>query len=541
VFGGHIICIDGPTLLWLNAMGPPSSELGSATVDAPGWIGLVAVVPLVLLAVLVLSVRVGLGASAWLVVAVTAVLAETLFGLRLVAVLYAGAKGAWTGVWILLIIVPALLLFQVAESSGAFDVLSGALETVAPTRGRLLLLVAWVFPSFLQGVAGFGVPVVIAAPMLVRAGMQPPTAVVACFVGYHWSVTFGSMGSSFFIAAGAAQLDAGTAAAFALRAAGLLAMHTVIAGFLLLIGCARSELRQALPRVLFIGAVMGGTLVGVAVVQPALASTTAGLAGLGAAALLLPERGTRPAWGTLARTTAPYLLLSAFVVVAFGIPPVRALAAKVPAVAPSFPPTRAEFGHVNAAVSEHQPFRPLLHPGPYLLVAAGAGALGYRRLGGQAHAMSTGEVVRPWLGQSRATVASLLGLTTLAGIMVDAGMIEALAETLTRTLGPAYVALAPTVGAMGTVLTGSTTAANALLAPLQASAAGRLGLSEPTMLAAQTVGGSVGKILAPVDALVAVTAAGSPGETNAVLRAAILPTLLLLLVASTGTWLLMMW
>ncbi|MGH8902589.1 MAG: L-lactate permease [Egibacteraceae bacterium] len=506
--------------------------------DAPAWVSLVAAAPLAALAVLVLSMRVGLGVSAWAVVAGTATLAGTLFGLRPGPLLYAAAKGAWTGVWILLIAVPALLLFQVAESSGALDAMSGALQTVAPTPGRLLLLAAWVFPSFIQGVAGFGVPVVIAAPMLVRAGMQPVAAVVACFVGYHWSVTFGSMGSSFFVAAGAAQLDAGATGVFALRAAGLLAVHAVVAGLLLLVGYARSELRQTLSRALLIGAVMGATLVGVALVQPALASTAAGLAGLGTAALLLPERGTRPAWGMLIRTTAPYLLLTVLVVVAFGIPPVRALAAKVPPLAPSFPLTSAAFGHVNAAVTQHQPFKPLLHPGPYLLVAAGAGALFYRRLGGSVRGARAAEILHEWLGQSRTTATSLLALTVLAGIMVDAGMVEALAEILARGLGPAYPALAPMVGAAGTVMTNSTTAANALLAPLQASAAGRLGLPEATLLAAQTVGASVGKILAPVDALVAVTAAGSPGDTGAVLRAGLLPTLLLLLLASAATWLL---
>jgi len=510
-------------------------------VDVPGWVGLVAAVPLVLLAGLVLSMRVELGVSAWAAAMVTAALAGTLFGLRAAPLLYAAGKGAWTGVWILLIAVPALLLFQVAESSGALGMLSGALETVAPTRGRLLLLVAWVFPSFIQGVAGFGVPVVIAAPMLVRAGMGPVTAVIACFVGYHWSVTFGSMGSSFFVAAGAAQLDASATAVFALRAAGVLAVHAVVAGLLLMVGCARSELRQTLPRVLLIGGVMGVTLIGVALIQPALASTAAGLAGLGAAAILLPERGTRPAWGTLVRTTAPYLLLCVLVVVVFGVPPIKALAGKIPPIAPSFPLTRAAFGHVNAAVTQHQPFKPLLHPGVYLLVAAGAGTLFYRRTCGHVSAMPAGAILQAWLAQSRTTAISLLGLTVVAGIMVDAGMVQALAETLTRVLGDSYTAFAPAVGALGTVVTNSTTAANALLAPLQASAAGRLGLSEPTLLTAQTVGGSVGKILAPVDALVAVTAAGSPGKESAVLRAGLLPTLLLLLLASAATWLLTMW
>lgn len=513
--------------------------------EAPLWIGAVAAVPLVLLGMLVLVTRrVGLVLSAWIAVSVTAALAVTLFGLPLVPLALATAKGAWTGAWILLIVVPALLLFQVTDSSGALDELSEALETVAPTPGRLLLLVAWVFPSFLQGVAGFGVPVVVAAPMLVRAGVEPIAAVVSCLIGYHWSVTFGSMGSSFFVAAGVTQLDSAQTVAFALRAAGLLAVHAVVAGLLLLLGRARSELRQTIPRALAVSMVMGLVLVGVASVQPALGSTSAGLAGLGAAALLLPERGGRPAWDKLIRTAAPYLLLTVMVVIAFGVPGVRDLAGRVPQVAPSFPMTRAAFGHVNEAIPAHQPLKPLLHPGPYLLFATAFGALLYgwlSRRGQPLRMAPAGEVVREWGSRSAKTITSLLGLTVLAGIMVDAGMIEAMAEALTQALGPAYVGLSPVVGALGTIMTGSTTASNALLSPLQASAASRLDLSEPALLAGQTVGGNVGNILTPVNALVALTAAGSPGEEGAVLRAAALPALLLLTLASAGTILLTLW
>jgi len=507
-------------------------------VDAPLWAGLVAGVPLVALGVLVLATRVTLSASAWAVTIGTAILALTRFGLDPIPLLLAMGKGAWTGVWILLIVIPALLLYQVMDSSGALDVLSDALSTVAPTRGRLLLLVGWAFPSFLQGVAGFGVPVVVAAPMLVRAGIPPIIAVAACLVGYHWSVTFGSMGSSFFVAAGVAQLSPEATSAFALRASTLLALLCLVAGLILLLAWARDELRTALPRALAVGVVMGGTLVGVAALAPALASTAAGLAGLGAAALLLPARGSRPAWRRLLRTAAPYLALTAMVVIAFGVPPVRELASRVPAIAPAFPVTRAAFGHVNAAIPAHQPLRPLLHAGPYLLVATAIGAVLYRRLDSRGFAKrprAVSRVLTPWAHRSFSTAVSLLGLTVLAGVMVDAGMIEAMAQALTRALGPAYVVIAPAVGAIGTIMTGSTTASNALLAPLQASAAARLGLPAPALLAAQTVGGNVGNVLTPVNALVAVMATGSDGEVGAVLRKAALPALLLLVVASAAT------
>ncbi len=59
------------------------------------------------------------------------------------------------------------------------------------------LLICWPFASFLQGVGGFGVPVAVTAPLLIGLGFTPLVAVVAPSLGHGWSVTFGSLGTSF--------------------------------------------------------------------------------------------------------------------------------------------------------------------------------------------------------------------------------------------------------------------------------------------------------------------------------------------------------
>ena len=160
-----------------------------------------------------------------------------------------------------------------ADRGGALDRLTDELGAVAPTRARQVLLVGWVFPSFLQGVAGFGVPVVVAAPMLVRLGLAPVASVATCLVGYHWSVTFGSMGSSFFIAVGTANLDQAAARLFAIEAAALLAISAAVTGAVLLRRA--GGLRTDGPRAAGVAAVMGLVLVAVAAVQPAFGSTAA--------------------------------------------------------------------------------------------------------------------------------------------------------------------------------------------------------------------------------------------------------------------------
>lgn len=501
----------------------------------PTYAALLAAAPIVLLAAVVLTSRLSLGVASWLLAAGTAVLALTVFGLAPAALAAGAAKGFWTGLWILALVVPALLLYQVTDSSGAFDHLSEGLRPLTSTPGSALLLLAWVFPSFLQGVAGFGVPVVVAAPMLLRAGFPAVGAVAACLVGYHWSVTFGSMGSSFFVAAGTAQLGAAATGRFAVLAAVLLSVNGLAAA-LLLLRRARAADAGTVWRAVALMAVMGAVLVGTVTVQPALGSTAAGLAGLLAAGLLLPAAGDRPAWGRILQAAAPYLALTGVVVAVFGIPALRALAAQVPALAPAFGETAAAFGHVNRAVAAHQPFQPLLHPGPYLLLAAAGAAWAFRSFGW----LTAGSppVLRPWRSRSVRTAVSLLGLTTLAGIMVDAGMVSAIAQALSTTLAGAYPLVAPAIGALGTVLTGSTTASNALLAPLQAEAAGRLGVEATTLLAAQTAGGNVGNAVTPLNALVAAAAVGATGSEGAILRRALRDALPLLVLLSASVALL---
>jgi lactate permease len=273
-------------------------------------------------------------------------------------------------------------------------------------------------------------------------------------------------------------------------------------------------------------------LVVTVLVQPALGTTMAGLAGLATAWFVVPRTRERPRGKALAGAAAPYLILALAVTVGFGVPGVRE-AFEQPAIAPSFPATEAAYGHVNEPVDAHQPFRPLAHPALYVLLAAAAGAALYRRAGWWSPG-TTRAVLSGWGERSWPTVTSILGLTALAGLMVEAGMVAALADLLARSFGLAYLALAAAVGAGGTVLTGSTTASNALLAPLQAGAAQGLDLPAAILLTAQAAGGNVGNMLAPANIVVGVVAAGCAGREGEVIRQTWRAALLLLAVVTAG-------
>lgn len=494
-----------------------------------------AALPVVVLSYLVVGRGWGLVHAGWLSAGVALAVVIGVAGLGLRGVAVALGKGAWTGLWILLIVVPALLLFELAQRGGSIRRMSQQLGSLAGTRPRQLLLFAWVVPSFVQGVAGFGVPIVVAAPMLVQAGIPPAAAVAAVLVGYHWSVTFGSMGSSFFVAAGTAGLSQPATARFALLAASVLALNAALAGLLVLRRSGRGA-REALVPAALTAVTMGGVLIGVAAVQPALGSTAAGLAGLVVLLAVLRRQGGAIALRPLLLAAAPYLGLTGLVLTALAIPPIRAVLSRAPVLAPGFPGTTSRFADI-APVAAHQPLQLLQHPWIYVLIACAATWLLYRRIGWLGAGDGV-QVLKAWAPKARRTALSLLGLTVLAAVMVQGGLIALLADALVGAVGVGFAVLSPVLGALGTALAGSTTASNALLAPLQAGAADRLGVDAAAMLTGQTAGGNVGNALTPMNVAVAAAAVGVTGQEGLIIKDAAKDAVPLLLVCAVSTVLL---
>src|SRR3990172_1947412 len=151
------------------------------------------------LAVLVLMLGFGWGGSragavSWFAALIVAVV---FFGASPQLLAYAQVKGVLLSLDVLYIIWTALLLFHTAAEAGALTSIGRALTALTPDRMMQGLLLGWLFASFLQGLGGFGVPVAVAAPLLVSLGFSPVTAVVMACVGPGWAGYFGSLATSF--------------------------------------------------------------------------------------------------------------------------------------------------------------------------------------------------------------------------------------------------------------------------------------------------------------------------------------------------------
>lgn len=419
------------------------------------------------------------------------------------------AEALFVAVTILWIIFPALCIYELQLGSGAFDILRESLTRLSEDRRMLAILVAWFFALFLEGAAGFGTPVALAAPVLVGLGFAPVPALTLVLIGHAAGVSFGAIGTPVLpqiAATGLTGLELARATAL---------LHGVL-GWILLAFVFRlaGNGHNGMPAA--VASVWAGTAAALFLVPfmclaffagPELPTIGGALVGGLAFAVVLrwraaPGGDAAPAPGTpaLVRAGLPYLVLLALILLTRLLPSVQDALRGV-----DWSWTLA--GGFAGSV------QPLYHPGTMLMIGFIAGALLQGRGAGE-----IGSAALRALGRLPRVVIALAAMLALARLMVHAGMIEALAGAVASTFGDTWPWAAPFVGVLGTFVTGSATASNILLTDFQAETAERLGLPVLWLAAAQSFGAAVGNIVCPHNIVAGAATVGLVGREGEVLR-----------------------
>ena len=182
-------------------------------VDLVHW--LVALAPIVVLLVLLAGRGWAAPKAAPIGLAIAALSAAVVFDTPLDTLLTSVGAGVWDAVFVLLVVWPAMLLYRVTDAAGGFDALRTGIQRFSRNDLFLVLAFGWVFTSFLQGIAGFGVPVAVVAPLLVALGVKPVAAVVIPLIGHAWANTFGTLGVAWLATEQVIDLQDPTATAVA--------------------------------------------------------------------------------------------------------------------------------------------------------------------------------------------------------------------------------------------------------------------------------------------------------------------------------------
>lgn len=113
-------------------------------------------------------------------------------GMRVAA---ASLKGLVISFELLFIIFGAILLLNTLDESGALQRIRMSFSDISKDRRVQVIIIAWLFGSFIEGSAGFGTPAAVAVPLLVGLGFPPMAAVVSGMIIQSTPVSFGACGT----------------------------------------------------------------------------------------------------------------------------------------------------------------------------------------------------------------------------------------------------------------------------------------------------------------------------------------------------------
>ena len=533
----------------------------SPVADSLALSALIALLPLV-------TVFVTLGVLKWkahwaglTAVLVAIVVAAVFFGMPVQLAALAATQGAAFGLFpIMWIVFTAILLYQVTVRSGHFEDLRATFHLISDDPRIQAIIIAFCFGGLLEALAGFGAPVAITGVMLMALGFSPLRAAAVVLLANTAPVAFGAIGTPIITAGNLTGIPYQEIGAYVGHQTPILAAFVPL--LLVLMAGGRRGVRETWPVALVVGLAFAvAQWISATWISVELTDIIASLVGLAAAVLFLrvwqpsgrdealavmhadrerelalvggdaniatsgpasdfvvsadelEERAQGLTKGRILLALFPYLLVIAVFAVAKLVTPVKDLLTGTDVKIP-WPGLDGEIltasGEVSGATTYTLAW--LSSPGSMLLVCGLVVALvyGIGLSGWGAEVAAIAHKMR----FAFLTVASMLAL---AYVMNLSGQTITIGTWIAGT-GALFAFLSPTLGWIGTAVTGSDTSANALFATLQQSAAETAGIDPTLLVAANTSGGVVGKMISPQNLTIAATAVGLIGRESDILR-----------------------
>lgn len=504
---------------------------------------LVACIPLAAFFIMLVGVKAKAHVSALVALIAALVVAIFAFGMPANLAALSGLQGACYGAFpIVFIIIMAVWFYEVTVVSGRSEDLKSLFDIVGGGDIRIqAVLVAFCFGGLLEALAGFGAPIAITATMILALGVKPAKAALAVLIANTAPVAYGAAGtpittSGNMVAGGDASVALESAqhvAAIVGYQAPLFALFVPLLVVLILDG--KKGLRDCWMHALVIGASfaitqwwcsnhfayeltdvvaslvsLGISVIFLHFVKPKNVNDGRERFGMepiaeGKGAKLAPVR----AWMAL----VPYIIVVVvFAICKLGIPALLASTdIKIP-----FPGLAGNV--LNAAGKDPGTtynLNLLSNPGTMLLIAGLITTIVYSIFNEKGKYRITLGMSGKQLGQtfwamrfSSLTIVMVLGL---AYVMNFSGMTISIGQFLAHT-GSLFTLLSPVLGWVGTAVTGSDTSANALFSSLQYEAAqsnaSLAHVSPDLFLAANTMGGVIGKMISPQSLAIAAVTTG---------------------------------
>ena len=444
------------------------------------------------------------------------------------------AKGLSLSLSIILIIWGAVFLYNLVSEVGALNVINRNIELIIEDRFIQFLFLSWIFSAFLQGVAGFGVPVVVVVPILVSMGFEPVASAAAVLVGHSWAISFGSMGSSVYAMDMVTNTDIGSIVMW-------MVFFDIIAMFLTGITVCYIYggipcIKNGITYIALLTIIMGSTLSIVTKLGmlSMLALLTA-FVGLFALYIIYRLRFKRQSTQrlysdrlNLMDSLLPYVLIIAFSFMVYFINPQVSISL-------NFPGYITAIGNMVKAETNYAMINIFKHPTMIIMVSSLISIVLYRRKKGF-DLKSLKAVASATVKKCASITITLAFLISIAVLMMDSGMINCLAQQAVQTTGKFYPLFAPFVGLLGSFITGSNTNSNVIFGSLQETVANSLGINPAIMCGVQSIGASIGGGIGPTTVTLGAAAAQIQGRESRIYNKTLLATLMMALVLGLSNY-----
>ena len=540
------------------------------------FLAFLAVLPILVAAILLVGFRVPAKRAMPVSFLVTVIIAFTVWDIPGIDIMASTVQGLFITFDILYIVFGAIVLLNLLKYSKALRTIREGFANISKDRRVQVVIIVWLFGSFIEGAAGFGTPAAIVAPLLVGLGFPAFCAVMLGMMVQSTAVSFGAVGTPILVGvSGGIQSPEFTAelAASGLELSDYIQLVTSevailhgITGTLMptlmvcmmtrFFGRNRSwkEGLQVLPFTVFGGLaftvpyVLTGIFLG-----PEFPSMLGALVAIPIVVIaakrgfLMPkkiwdfdaEKNWPTSWfGTLnvkldssddlkkmslGKAWVPYLSMAALLVLS-----------RLPQL-----PLKGWLNEVKVTwtgifdTSISASSTPLYLPGTILLLA-GIIAIGLHKMKSDKVKIAFRDSARMLLGAGFVLVFTVpmvrIYINSGANPAGLPGMPIAMAEWVAGKAGGIYPLFAPTIGALGAFIAGSNTVSNLMLSLFQFGVAAKLEMPSFIIVALQAVGAAAGNMIAIHNVVAASATVGFLGKEGIVLRKTILPTIYYLVV-----------
>ncbi|MFJ7183672.1 lactate permease LctP family transporter [Lysinibacillus xylanilyticus] len=516
--------------MWYQQYNPLGNEIVS---------GIIAFLPILLflLSLTIFKLK-GVYAAA-LTLGVTIIITVGVFDMPITKAFGAILLGTGKALWpIGYIVIMAVWLYKISVQTGKFEIVRGSIANITEDQRLQLLLIGFCFNAFLEGAAGLGVPIAICAALLVTLGFHPIKAAGLCLIANASTGAFGTVGIPVITGAevgGMETIDLSRMTAL------ILPLISFLVPFLLIfILNGLKGIKEILPAIFLVSSVFSVLqLLTIATIGPELANIIPSLVSMLVLAAFLRKWQPKTIYhepgvevtGTLKKYTmkeilvawSPFYLLTGVIAI-WSLPAFKNLFADGGAldfttIALKIPGLHNEIIRTPPIVTEANSMPAILHvnfvsaTGTAILLAIILTSVLFPALNlKQTVNLLGGTIKELWL-----PIFTIVLVMAFANLSDFSGLSTSLGLALAKT-GDFFPFVSPVLGWIGVFLTGSVVNNNALFGSLQVVTGTQIGISPGLLMAANTAGGSVAKLISPQSIAIAAAAVNQTGNESKIFQ-----------------------